>query len=261
MVLGLVIGIGSITPGLSGGALAAAFGLYEPIIKAVSHPLHNLKENLLFLAPVGVGMAAGIIAFGNAMEMLMRVAPNHVKWLFLGLVAGSLPELIRTANANGFRLRYLLYTLLTLLVVFGLGRLQQVWAGTDLSVAVVGWKQYFSCGLILGVGTIVPGISVSFILMSMGVYDDLLGALAHLDLHVLLPVALGFGVAVVLLVRLVENLFDRFHSQAYYSVLGLLLGSALIIFPQVIGGWSLIMGIGLFLLGIVLSLLLLRLGN
>lgn len=258
-IIGLIIGIASITPGMSGGALAAALGLYERMVQAISHPLRDLRRNLVFLLPVGIGAAVGVVGFSNVMEWLMQQAPNQVKWLFLGLVAGSVPALVRTADSRGFRRHWLLYTLVALAGLPLLGLLQQSWSAAPLSGGSSGYLACLGYGLMLAVGTIVPGISTSFILMAFGVYDQLLRAMAGLDLRILIPTGLGFCIGVLLLARLVEMLFRRFHSQAYYTVLGFLLGSALLILPRPVLGWLLLLDIGLFSLGVAVSLLMLRL--
>ncbi len=257
-LLGLVIGIASITPGLSGGALAAALGLYEQIIRSVSRFFNAPRKNLRFLLPIGVGAAIGIIGFSNVMDYLMQHWPEQVKWLFLGLVAGSLPSIIKTANTKGFRSRYLIFTLLALAIIPAMTGMQQVWPGSSDAATGTGWQVFVLSGVILAFGTIVPGISSSFILLFLGVYDDLLRAISTFNLMALALAGGGFVLGALLLLRMVEMLFDRFHSQSYYAVVGFLLASAWLIWPDLALGWKLLLDIGLFVLGIVLSLLLIR---
>ncbi|MGI6358833.1 MAG: DUF368 domain-containing protein [Bacillota bacterium] len=257
-LLGLVIGIASITPGLSGGALMAALGLYQPTISAVSRLFSDWRRSLHFLLPIGVGAVGGVIAFSNVMGWLVDQYPAQVRWLFLGLVAGSLPALIRTANAQGWNWRLPLFSLIAMAALPAFSLLRKLLPGISPSAAP-GLLQYIWYGLVIALGTIVPGISSSFVLMSLGAYDELLQALAALNLAALLPVGIGFGVGGLLLVRLVEALFCRFHAQSYYSVLGFLLGSALLILPPIRGGWSALVDLGLFTLGILLTWMLLRL--
>lgn len=256
--LGLVLGVAAITPGLSGGAVAAAMGLYEPIIRALSKILSNFKKSFSFLLPYVIGGAIGTLAFSSSIGWLMRQSPNQVKLLFLGLVAGSLPALIREANRKGFRLRYVLATILCLLIVY---------SGSTFKLEPLSQQGGYSplhfvlFGLIYAVGSIVPGISSSFIFIHLGVYDDLLHAISTLNLPALIPAGLGLLVGAALLIRVVATLFNRYHSMAYYAVLGFLLGSALLIMPALRAGWLLLWDLAIFLLGIVLSRELLRLSS
>jgi len=256
IILGLVIGIAAITPGLSGGALAAAMGMYEPIIRALSSLSRTFRQSALFLLPITCGGLIGVLAFSHVMEWLMLTNPSQVKLLFLGLVAGSLPALIREANATGFRLRYILLTVLAVAVMYRGAPLlvwPQVTEGDFTSLHYV----YF--GFIYAVGSIIPGISSSFILIHIGSYDDLLRAIATIHLPVLIPAAFGFGLGALSLVRLAERLFARYHGLTYYSILGFMLGSALLIWPDVHLDSMLLANVSVFLAGIVLSALLLRL--
>lgn len=254
--LGLVIGVAAITPGLSGGAMAAAMGLYEPIIRALNNIFRTPKRSFHFLIPYALGAIVGVLAFSNAMEWLMQQAPNQVKALFLGLVAGSLPALLREANKKGFRLRYLLALLIALIVVYQAATFT-AWprpTGGQLNFA-----HFILLGVIYAVGSIVPGISSSFIFIHLGVYEDLLRAISTVNIAALFPAAIGFLLGAVFLVRAVEVLFRRFHSLAYYSVLGFLLGSALLILPPLSLGMQLFWDMVTFSFGVILSIQLLRL--
>ena len=56
---GLIIGIGGILPGVSGGVLCIVFGLYQPVMEVFAAPVQNLKKHFRLLAPVALGAAAG----------------------------------------------------------------------------------------------------------------------------------------------------------------------------------------------------------
>lgn len=260
MLLGLTLGIASITPGVSGGAIAAAFGLYERIIRSVSHFFADIERNVRFLLPLGLGVGIGIVGFSNLMEWLMQAIPDLVIWLFLGLMAGSLPTLLRTANSHGWRPQLLGWTGVAMLIMFLLTGPTGA-APAPNAEAVENWANCLFYGVILAIGTIVPGLSSSFILISLGSYEELLGAIAHFRLSVLVPAGIGFVVSAILLVRVVEWVFSRFHAQAYYTVLGLLLASALLIVPDLHWGWSLLAGTGMFAGGLLLSGVLLKLSG
>jgi len=257
--LGLVIGIAAITPGLSGGSLAATIGLYEPIINAINSLAKNFAPNARFLLPLALGGALGVMAFSNVMAELMLLVPDQVKLLSIGLVAGSLPSLLKQANAKGFSWPYPLVALVAVIFVYELGSLPLL--GAENAERGAGAMLYAYCGLIYAVGSIVPGISSSIIFMHLGVYEDLLRAVAGLDLSVLFPAALGLGAGGLLLVHLVAELFRRFYAPTYYAVIGFLLGSALLIVPSMQSGWPILLDAVVLLFGISLSLMLLKLST
>lgn len=256
VILGLVMGIAAITPGLSGGALAAALGIYGPIIRALCSLSRNFERSIRFLFPLASGLVLGIIAFSHIMAWLMTTSPNQVKLLFLGLVAGSLPALIREANRKGFRLRYLLATLLALILMYQGAELLAWPQVTDGNFNALHYG-YF--GFIFAVGSIIPGFSSSFILIHIGAYDDLLRAINTLHLPLLIPAGLGFALGALLLLGAVESMLARYHGPAYYSILGFLLGSALLIWPGLSPGSMFIVDTAVFSGGVVLSAALLKL--
>jgi len=256
LVLGLVLGIAAITPGLSGGALAAALGIYGPIIRALCSLTRNFKTSAHYLLPLATGLALGILAFSHVMEWLMTTSPTQVKLLFLGLVAGSLPALVREASSKGFRLHYLLATFLALLLMY---RGAEVLAWPQLADGNFTALHYGYFGFIYAIGSVIPGISSSFILIHIGSFDDLLRAINTLHLPVLIPAGLGFALGALLLVRSVEHMLAHYHGLTYFCILGFLLGSGLIIWPGFTGGAMFIVDTALFLGGLGLSTALLRL--
>lgn len=242
MLVGAVIGIGGILPGVSGGVMAVSLGLYKPMIDAIAGFFKAPRKNFFFLLPVGLGAALGFFLGAVALSGLMERWETQVMWLFLGLVAGGVPSFIREANERGFKKRYLLATLLgaalaslMLLLKDGDVKVENVASLSPLMAVIA--------GAIVSVGTVIPGISTSFILMYMGWYKAMMDAFA--DAEVVTVIFLGIGAAGCFLatVKAARWLFDRFHGWAYYAVLGFLIVSAALIFPGFSGGWQTAVGL------------------
>lgn len=94
--------------------------------------------------------------------------------------------------------------------------------------------------------------------MYMGIFEPLLAAFTRLDMTLLAGVGLGFLLAAAALIRLAEFLFRRFHGMAYYTVLGFLTGSMLIVIPDFRSGRELTVGLALFAGSAILSFFLTR---
>ena len=255
-VLGVTIGIAAVTPGLSGGVIAAAAGIYEPAVRAITGLRANFRAGVKLLLPLGLGGLLGVFLFSNVMRMLVASAPYAVVYAFIGLIAGSAPALVREANAQGFRPRYLWAAGLALALVCATGFLLADASGAshapDGLYGVIG-------GATLAVGTVIPGISSSFLLMNMGLYEGLLSAIADIQLMPLAIVAVSFVIVALGLVKLSDILFKRFHGMAYYAVLGFLAGSIVLAFPGLRSGWLLALDAALALAGFAASFLLMRL--
>jgi len=257
VLIGMVIGIASITPGVSGGVIAAAIGIYEPAVSAISNLRKDFKNNVLFLMPLGIGAGIGVLLFSNIIKYLFTQWPNEVLYLFFGLVAGSIPSVVRVANEKGFRARYLLASIITLGIVLVFAFMEGN-TGSGQGIRL-GWSFISAMfyGIVLAIGTIIPGISTSFILIYFGAYHELLSAIANLDIVKLIPVGLGACIGVLPLIKFAEVMFKRFRAVSYYGVLGFLVGSMIAVFPGFSSGWMLLIDLLLFLVGIVASLALL----
>lgn len=72
VIKGIVIALGFILPGISGGVLAAILGIYERMIGFLAHPFKDFKENVLYFIPVAIGMLLGIGLFSYPIEYLLE---------------------------------------------------------------------------------------------------------------------------------------------------------------------------------------------
>jgi putative membrane protein len=117
IIIGFLIGIGAILPGISSGVLCVIFGIYDKLVNSVLNFFRNIKENTKFLLPIIFGISIGIVVFGNLLKKLFNLYPMYTKFAFMGFILGCLPSLFKIANSkHGFRLHYLLYTLLSFIL-------------------------------------------------------------------------------------------------------------------------------------------------
>jgi len=258
VLIGFVVGIACITPGLSAGVIAAAAGLYEPAIHAIVNIRKEFRKSVIYLMPLGIGAVLGILLFSKVMKELMINAEFIVLFIFLGLVAGSIPSLVKEANSDGFRKKYLWALALAFAFVIFFER-NVTWVPDQTNAVQINIVTTVICGAILAFGTIVPGISSSFILMRFGMYEILLSAIADIDIKILAMTAIGFGVTALAIIKLVDILFSRFRGYAYYAVMGFLLGSMVMIFPGFRTGFDLATDIFLFLISAAVSFITMRL--
>lgn len=97
-IKGMFIGSGFILPGVSGGALAAVFGIYERIISFLAHITKNFKENVLFFIPVGLGGLTGVFVLSFAVSFLLGEFETIMLWFFVGCIIGTIPALWKEAG-------------------------------------------------------------------------------------------------------------------------------------------------------------------
>lgn len=224
--------MGAVAPGVSGGSLAVIFGLYEKITDAIADIFKDFKKNAVFFFPIALGGGVGVLAFSKVIDYLFQYFNVQVKYLFIGLMIGTLPTVFKEANRKGFRKLYMLPCIIAL----GMTLLAIVLENSGIDVipeANPGIIQLAIYGAIIGIGTIVPGISASFVLMYLGAYQIVLQGIANIDIAVLIPVGAGFAVSIVMFAKLISRLFKKAYGYTYYAVLGFVIGSIIAIFPGI----------------------------
>lgn len=257
LFMGFIIGIASIIPGLSGGALAISLGLYAPALDAVLNLRSSFKKSVSFLMPVGIGVLIGIILFGVVMKPLIRNFETSIIFLFMGFVLGSIPSYIKESNQNGFRILFLV----PMLIAFSLG---MILSGTVMNTITNSEVTPFILllgGAVLALGIVVPGISSSFILMQMGIYEKILTGITEFDIFLIFWVGLGALITAILLVKIVNMAFKKFAGYAHYAAFGFLASSIVSVFPGFRDGIYAVIDIILFLLGTVFVYLFLKKEN
>ena len=247
---GFLIGVGCVLPGVSGGVMAVAFGLYRPMLDAVLHFFRSPKTHLRFLFPLGIGGAAGILSGAKGLAVVMQNHEALMLFLFTGFLLGGLPALWQEARAGGKpRASWLAALLLGLLAALPLA----VFSSPGAPLASLSPIHALLTGLLEGVGTIVPGVSTSFVLIRLGWYPAYLGAISTLALPECLLIGAGFGVSAILCMKGVQWLFDHVPGPAYSAVAGFLLLSIALVFPGFHTGRLLWADLGLLVIGAVCS--------
>ena len=228
LVCGALIGAGAILPGVSGGVLAVVFGIYRPFMEVLNDPRRALPRYWRGIPPLALGWVMGFLGFAKGIAAALDLSATVTTWLFIGLIAGSLPALFREAGKEGRGASAWWSFLLCGAAVFaGLYYVDRVLAVT---VTPNFWWYNF-CGVLWGMGVVIPGMTSSSVMMALGLYQPMLEGLAHLDLLVLSACLPGLVLSVALLARLVSWFFHRYYSVAFHGILGFVIASTLVIIP------------------------------
>lgn len=221
---GIVIGAAAVIPGVSGGVLAAAMGVYEPIITAFSDFFKAPRAHFRFLAPYIIGGAAGFLLFSGIAGALFEYAPKKTLLLFSGLVIGGIPSLLRSAARDGFSFKDLLIAAAAYLFMTALSPLFSLRIENT-------FLRFFVGGAVYSFGSVVPGISASFILINMGIYRELLAKIA--SPAVFIPFIIGFLPTSAALIRGIGILFKKHRAAAHFAVVGLLCSNIITALPAI----------------------------
>ncbi|MBQ3014503.1 MAG: DUF368 domain-containing protein [Clostridia bacterium] len=223
---GFVIGIGAILPGVSGGTLCYAFGIYGSLLEVLSNPIKGIKKHWLLLIFVGIGGLLGFVGFSGVAAALLQWNEPVVLCVFVGLIFGTLPELWRDSGEQGRTKGSIVAMAISFVGIAALFYLcENVWT-IAIPQTIFG---YAICGVIWGLSFIVPGFSSSTLLLFFGIYEAMSEGISRLDLAVILPLGIVMLATLLLLSRAMKLVFGRFHSIASHCILGFVMATTLMI--------------------------------
>jgi putative membrane protein len=236
---GIGIGAANVIPGVSGGTMALIFGIYERLIEIASG---SVRAGLLilkfdfkravselsvlpwgFILPLILGIAIAPIAGARFIPGWLESFPEESRSLFFGLILGSIaiPWLqIRTPKAGHYLL--LVVAAVAAFLIAGIPAAESA----NPSLGFV-----FVAGAIAMSAMILPGVSGAYLLLVMGLYSPILGAIENFDIAIILVFMAGAGVGVGGFSVFVGWLLKRFHDGTMAVLVGLMLGSLRALWP------------------------------
>jgi predicted membrane protein len=228
LLQGILIGLGAVLPGISGGVLCVVFGVYAPIMALLSNPFRAFKKYALTLLPIVIGMGIGFLGVSKALGILLKAYPDASVCLFVGLIIGMLPSLFREARSKGsVEIKDYAAMAIAFVVVFSLLLLLN-----EFSVRITpnfGW--YLFCGFCLALSVIAPGMSFSTLLMPLGLYTPFVEGIGNIDFSILVPGGIGALLTVILLAKGMNYLLQKHHSTVSHLIIGIIIAATLPIIP------------------------------
>lgn len=260
---GIVMGITDLIPGISGGTIAMVLGIYPELIASINGVLSkDWRKHLLFLAPILVGIGIALLVFSRLIEWLIISQSQPLFFFFNGLILGIIPFLLRTANfKKTFKIRHYVILVGAALLVASTTFIREdsmalIWTNLTFS----NYLFLFFSGWIASSAMILPGISGSLIFLLLGVYPTVINAISNVDIPVILVIGSGIGIGIIITSKLIQYLFSQFSTLTYSVMMGLVLGSLIVIFPGLpITVPDAILCTAMFLVGSIVAALLGRL--
>lgn len=237
---GMVIGIANIIPGVSGGTMMVAMGIYDKLIHCITHLFSEFKKSVLFLLPIIIGMGIAIVGSSFGLEYLFANFPIQTNLLFIGLIVGGLPAIWKNVRGNSIKIGHIIAFLVFFVLVAGLAVMgEKEGNAADLSFNVLNVIKLFGVGVIASATMVIPGVSGSMVLLLMGYYNpiltainDFIRALVALDMDgilrgfgILVPFGIGVVAGIFAIAKLIEIVFEKFPMYAYWAIIGLIVAS------------------------------------
>lgn len=250
---GIAIGSGAILPGISSGVLCVVFGIYEKLLDSILYFFKDMKNNFKFLFPIFIGIAIGILTFSNLLNYLLVAFPIQTKSIFIGLILGTIPSLIKTVNS---KCEVKPFSFIFSFVSFAIGIFfvyMENYLSPDFVITNFNFYYLVFAGFLMSVGVVVPGVSSTIILMLMGVYSTYLSSVASLNLAILFPIGIGLIFGCLFFMVVTKFLLKHFYCQTFFSIIGFTLGSVVVILPETNSISSLFIAFLCCILGFLIS--------
>lgn len=228
VIRGALIGSAELVPGISGGTVALIVGIYERALHN-ANSLLNLKfkqVEWLFLAAVGLGMFGAVFGFSTALHSFVenQYSASHALFFGMVLVSIAVPWTMMDRAARRSAPALLTMAIAAVLVFIITGWTSDPVANPSLIVVFFA-ASIAICALVL------PGVSGSLILLTLGLYEPIIGAVSRRDIPVLLVFAAGAACGLIAFVKLLNYLLSSHRTITLAAMAGFMLGSLRALWP------------------------------
>lgn len=256
-ISGFLIGLGVILPGISGSTIAILFKIYDKMLYAISKIFKRFKASFLYLLPIIIGALLGFVIGFFVVQNVIETYTFIVVCIFGGLMLGASPEIFLEIKDDIKKPKW--YQILLLIVGFAFpivlaatfANIKEI-DNTEMltSFPFYSYIVAFILGVVVSITQIVPGLSATVLLMSLGFFKPIMEAL-HFDVLMSEPrwiifvllLVVGFLVGFFLLSKLMSLLFKKYKLSMYFLITGLTFGSIISVFynsdvKEVYDAWS-----------------------
>ena len=268
LLKGLWIGGTMTVPGVSGGTMAILVGIYDRLIGAVSGlvPGRNGETDgsgngksrfdwgayrktalasVLFLTVFLLGAGIGMLVFAKVISRLLEqpVAGGYVRFFFLGAVAGGIPLILASTKVKKFSAWLILLPIVGAGLVYGLTFLPEEMFSLEAAGGVGAFLLKLAGGVILAIALVLPGVSASQMLYTLGIYEELIACIGDFRIAPLIPLGIGTVIGILLVTKTLDLLMSKYPKQTFLIIFGFILGSLPELFPQDVEGNYLLCGL------------------
>lgn len=225
-----------LVPGVSGGSMAIILGIYDDLIYSVSSFMKHKGASLRFLILFSAGGILGMFLLSRPILYLLDEFTMPTLYFFMGAVIGSVPMIFSKSELKKFSIRGLFYVIAGIAVVVAISFIPASGSESSLDADLTGMLFLALAGFVAAIALVLPGISVSYLLLIMGLYDETVTAISQVYMPFLLPLGIGLILGIVLTTKILEKAMTEFPQPTYLMILGFVLGSLAEVFPGIPAG-------------------------
>ena len=293
IIIGIIIGISNIVPGVSAGTMFVILGIFKKLIDQVGLCLDEVKtmvknitkfkeknggiravgimfKNIFmsqktFLIPIAIGMIFAIYFVAKLFSILNPEQILYRNYIFLGLILGGIPALFKELkkgtdiiNIKKRKISIYIFMIIGFAMMFALYLLKV----NGIGLRKVGYEELsiamaiplFLVGAIAAASMVIPGISGSMVVLILGYYELMTLSISKLNMIFIIPFAIGILVGIMAILKLIKYLLDKHYTRTYSCIVGFVAGSLLMVFPGLpVGVMGYVITVICIAIGIMLS--------
>ena len=293
IIIGIIIGISNIVPGVSAGTMFVILGIFKKLIDQVGLCLDEVKtmvknitkfkeknggiravgimfKNIFmsqktFLIPIAIGMIFAIYFVAKLFSILNPEQILYRNYIFLGLILGGIPALFKElkkgtdiANIKKRKISIYIFMIIGFAMMFALYLLKV----NGIGLRKVGYEELsitmalplFLVGAVAAASMVIPGISGSMVVLILGYYELMTVSISKRNMIFIIPFAIGILVGIMAILKLIKYLLDKHYTRTYSCIVGFVIGSLLMVFPGLpVGVMGYVITIVCIAIGIMLS--------
>ena len=270
IIIGIIIGISNIVPGVSAGTMFVILGIFKKLIDQVGLCIDEVKKMIknitkfkekdggiravgimfknifnsqkTFLIPIAIGMIFAIYFVAKLFSILNPEQIMYRNYIFLGLVLGGIPALFKELkkgtdiqNINKRKVNIYLFMFIGFLIML----IVYILKINGIGLRKVGYEELsiamalplFLVGAIAAASMVIPGISGSMVVLILGYYEFMTISISKLNMVFIIPFAIGILVGIMAILKLIKYLLANHYTKTYSCIVGFVVGSLLMVFP------------------------------
>ena len=293
IIIGIIIGISNIVPGVSAGTMFVILGIFKKLIDQVGLCLDEVKtmvknitkfkeknggiravgimfKNIFisqktFLIPIAIGMIFAIYFVAKLFSILNPEQILYRNYIFLGLILGGIPALFKElkkgtdiVNIKKRKISIYIFMIIGFAMMFVLYLLKV----NGIGLRKIGYEELsitmalplFLVGAVAAASMVIPGISGSMVVLILGYYELMTVSISKLNMIFIIPFAIGILVGIMAILKLIKYLLDKHYTRTYSCIVGFVVGSLLMVFPGLpVGVMGYVITIVCIAIGVMLS--------
>lgn len=215
-LIGILIGIAKILPGVSGAVLALMFGVYEILIESIGSLKKTIK-NIKKLIPLILGICLSIVLTSTLINHFTNRFYNRFLALIVGIMIYEVIDNLKCYRNKIINTKYLIASLFTILVLIVITNIK-ITTFIDCHNTINPFITLFFLGIIDAASTVIPGVSGTAILLLFGYYKKIIYGISTLNISIIFPFGIGFIIGLIIFSRMLTYLFKKYRLFVDYMV-------------------------------------------